>query len=78
MSGPLIRAKLKREGFKVIDYGEYYYDSGRPLIPTRSGVYGLFYGDTLQYVGQAVNLKDRLRQHLDNKRNKTDGHILGI
>ena len=75
MSRQLIRAKLKMRGFKVIYYGEYYYDRDRPLIPTRSGSYGLFYADTPQFVEQAVNIIDRLRQRLDNKRNKTGGYI---
>lgn len=75
MGGPLIRAKLEREGFKVIDFEEYNYDEDRSLIPIKTGVYCLFYGDTPQYVGRGVNLKDRLRQHLDNKKNKTDGYI---
>ena len=75
MGRPLIRAKLEREKFRVMDYGEYFRDGNRPLIPTRPGVYCLFYGDTLQYVGRSVNIKDRLRQHLDNRLNKTDHNI---
>ena len=75
MGRPLIRTKLEREGFKVIDSEEDNYDEDRALIPFKGGVYCLFYGDTLQYVGRAVNLKDRLRQHLDNKKNKTYGYI---
>ena len=76
IEGPLIKAKIEREKFKEIDYEERCDDDGISLIQNRSGVYGLFYGDALQYVGRVVDLKDRLRQHLDNKINKTDGHVL--
>lgn len=75
MGRPLIKIKLEREGYNIIDFGEYYYDGDRGEIREKPGVYCLLYGDTLQYVGHAINLKNRLRQHLDNKRNGNDGYI---
>lgn len=37
--------------------------------PPRSGVYAIVQGATALYVGQAVNLRDRLREHLNERKN---------
>lgn len=42
--------------------------------PPRSGVYAIFQGARALYVGQAVNLRDRLRDHL----NERDNLLLGL
>lgn len=71
-----IRAKLESEKIKVVDYGEYWKNDGRPLIPTGDGVHCLFYGNALQYLGRSANLRERLWQHIDNKMSRIDNRIL--
>lgn len=76
VGSPLKRAKPEMEKVKAFDHGKYCDNGDRTLIPPWSVVCGIFDGNTLKYAGRALDLKDRLRQHLDSKISKTLGRIV--
>src|SRR3954470_17896172 len=49
---------------------EEYQDIIRHYIRGRNGVYALYKGETLYYVGLATNLRGRLKQHLRDRHRK--------
>ena len=75
MGRPKIKARLEKEGYEIKDFGEWFYDADRYEIPPRPGVYSLFYGNIIQYIGSSIDLRIRLRNHLDNKYHRRDGYI---
>ncbi|MBI4668650.1 MAG: GIY-YIG nuclease family protein [Elusimicrobia bacterium] len=47
----------------------------RRLIRSRHGIYALYKGNRLQYVGLATNLRGRLKHHLKDRHRKTWDHF---
>ena len=44
-----------------------YYESITELVSTSPGVYALYDGDALYYVGKSIDLKKRVKQHLRDR-----------
>ncbi|MHA2245407.1 MAG: hypothetical protein ACXADY_10615 [Candidatus Hodarchaeales archaeon] len=61
MSRVRIKQKLENLNLKIFSWGEYYEKNDLDEIPKKSGVYALFWGDALQYIGRSNNLQRRLK-----------------
>lgn len=61
MSKVRIKQKLTNLGFKIINWGENYEKKDLDDIPKNSGVYALYWGETLQYIGRSTNLQKRVK-----------------
>lgn len=64
-SSQILEGYLERVSGKVMDKG--YRDIVREMIRGRSGVYALYKGDRLYYVGLATNLMGRVNGHLRDR-----------
>jgi hypothetical protein len=60
----LVRQHLEKVSWKILDE---YPEVVKDLIRKRFGVYALYKGDKLYYVGLATNLMGRLKQHLKDR-----------
>jgi len=61
---PLVGGYLERISVKAFDQ---YQSEITGLVKNKHGVYALYKGDRLYYVGLAVNLRRRIRQHLKDR-----------
>lgn len=52
MARPRIRTKLEHEGFRVLRFDEGIHRNNIDVIPRSSGLYALFQGDVLKYIGK--------------------------
>ena len=57
-----IATKLTNEGYRIIRHGTEYGKSDLDYVPKRAGIYALFHGDTLQYIGKSNDLSRRLKE----------------
>ncbi|MFH1218996.1 MAG: hypothetical protein V1694_00890 [Candidatus Eisenbacteria bacterium] len=66
----IVRGYLEKIDSSVFDH---YRNQITDLIGSRHGVYALYHGNTLYYVGLATNLKSRIHNHMkDRHRDKWD------
>jgi len=62
MSADGPKRKLENEGFTIIEWGNYFTKDELGDIPYEPGVYILYWGETMQYVGKSNNLQIRLSE----------------
>lgn len=64
MGRPKLKAVLGHEGFRILDYGIKWGKSDASALPDEWGVYALYYGDTLKYIGKTDGIGNNLRKRV--------------
>ncbi|MHA1228971.1 MAG: GIY-YIG nuclease family protein [Candidatus Hodarchaeales archaeon] len=62
MSTTGLKIKLTKNGFSILDSGNYWTKDELDDVLKEPGLYALFWGDCLQYIGQSINLQNRLKE----------------
>lgn len=62
----IITSKLPKIGIEAFEYRQILSD----MLGDASGIYALYKGDKLYYIGKAIDLKRRLTQHLKDQHQK--------
>lgn len=63
MTGIGLKRKLMNAAFLVSRHGVAWHKAELDEVPQLPGIYALYYGETLQYIGQSINLQKRLKDH---------------
>lgn len=61
MGKVIITRVLNTEGYAIREYGTAFSKNDMSEIPNEGGVYALYWGETLQYIGRSKDLRKRLK-----------------
>lgn len=59
--GRIVR-RIRREGGRLLDWGGRWAKRYLNDVPKKTGIYALYHGTTIQYIGKSNNLQSRLKE----------------